>query len=254
MSEQQKPQPEYSEVDWGNIPSASNRGNGAPRVPDPNKIPFMKFESGPGGSPRVYHTRFVGKSIQFWSHYIENFNGRKYTVRVLPKYKKAAEEVLSKFFEQPIQMRWRCASFAFNRDENNALRLIENGSQMFEPISFWATSNPKPDGSPTSPGDNAGVNWAIKVTGSGNGKTDGSKNPRKYLSSGQNPAPFTKDETALIKANLDKMKFSTYFKMLTPEEIVPFLTGANREPVQASAPAGAAPTDEAGELFNASQW
>ena len=259
MAEQtQKPQ-EYSEVDWSNIPSPGNNAGGGgrkPREPDPNKVPFMKFESGAGGSVRLYKIRPVGKAIQFYMYYAKNVNGtgRDYSIRVHPKYRKEAEAVLSEFFGTKVNMKWRCATFILSRDENNAIRLLEGGSQMFQPMSIWSQMNGN-----LAPGDNAGGNWAVQVTGSG---MDG-PNPRKYAVSFGHQAPFTPDEVALLKSNMEKMKFSKHYKLLTPDEIVPLLTGANKkqEPAQAATPAGAAAGDplagigtDEGQPFNTSQW
>lgn len=176
------------EVDWSNMGAGSKSGKDG-------GISFLRFES-----EKTYRIRPFGGAIQFYKLFIEK---GKPSVAIAADEKDEAARILTEHFGREIKPSFKAAMFILDR-EDNKVKILEGGFQIFEAFSKWS------QGSDINPGAADAGDWQIAVTGNG----VGGSNPRKYSTQYIGPAPLSDDEKAMLtefKAK-DKLKLANYIK------------------------------------------
>lgn len=212
------------EVDFSNWPDKSSGGG--------NGITFLRFESG-----KTCRLRPFGSAVEFVKLFIER---GKPSIIVDPDDKDAAAKLLTEHAGREIKPSYRCAMFVLDRGDDNKVKILEGGHQIFEAFANWTA------GSGIRPGSGQGGDWQISVTGDG----VGGSNPRKYSPVYLGPQMFTDDEKKMISGLKEegKLKLGNYLKEIALKDVLETAFGvvpsaATTEPAMATAAAGAKDDD-----------
>jgi len=207
------------EVDFTNF-NPDNKGKGGN-----GGITFLRFER-----DKTYKLRPFGSAVAFYKIFIAK---GKPSIIIDPDDKDAAAKLISEHTGTDIRPSYRNAMFVIDR-EDNKVKILEGGFQIFEQFGNWSQS------SGIKPGSGQGGDWSIKVEGDG----VGGSNPRKYSTVYLGPSAFSEEEKQMIsKLKADgKLKLANYLKETALDKVLEVATGnpSKSEPAPQEAVAVAA--------------
>lgn len=204
------------EVDFSNFnPDRKGKGNG---------ITFLRFQS-----DKTYRVRPFAAAVEFYKIFVGK---GKPSIIVDPDDKDEAAKLLTEKAGTEMRPSYRNAMFVLDRNDDNRVKIMEGGFQIFEAFANWSS------GSGTKPGSGAAGDWQITVTGDGLN--------RKYQPVYLGPAMFTDEEKKVISAlkAADKLKMANYLKEVPLDKVVEAAFGAKEEPAPQETVAATATSDD----------
>jgi len=179
------------EVDFSNFNPKKNKGNG---------ISFLRFES-----DKTYKVRPFATAVEFFKIFVGK---GKPSLILDPDDKDEAAKLLTEHSGTEMRPSYRNAMFILDRNDNNRVKIMEGGSQIFEAFAAWNS------GSGIKPGSGAAGDWQITVTGDGLN--------RKYSAVYLGPCVFTDEEKKTISAlkAADKLKMGNYLKETPLDKVI----------------------------------
>lgn len=179
-------------VDWNTLGGEENKGKGSG-----GKTKFLRFESG-----KMYTVRPVGRAFEFFKFFIKATNR---SVVVETEDVDAAAALLSEEFGQEFKPQHRYAINIIDR-EDNAIKIMEGGQQIFKQFALWAKGNQ------THPGGMGGGDWLIQVDGDGLN--------RKYNAQCIRPAPLSDEEEDRVKNSGEVYDLETFYAGIPLNQVV----------------------------------
>lgn len=172
------------ELDWSNFDGPKSGSD------DPDRIGFLRFKR-----DENYRIRPLGNAVQFYKFFIEK---GKPSIIVHPQRKDAALKLLSEHSGNEYKPSFRCAIFVLDRSDDNRIKVMEGGFQIFDSFAKWSQATG------VQPGHGPGGDWNISVEGDG----VGGSNPRKYTAVFLGNSVFSEEERSMIKKMKGEGKLS----------------------------------------------
>lgn len=182
-----------SVVDWNTLGGEQKGSGGGGR----GRAKFMKFESG-----KMYTVRPVGKAWEFFKFFVKPTNR---SIVVAAENVDAAAAMLSEEFGQEIKPQHRYVMNVLDR-EDNSIKILEGGQQIFNQFSLWAKGNK------AHPGGMSGGDWLIQVQGDGLN--------RKYNAQCIRPSPLSEEEMKRVKEGGEVHDLESMYSSVPLEDVI----------------------------------